>query len=99
MITCTTVIACTGNELREYTEIVRWVRQTGDLSQNLFHLYSQVILMELVDLPGFIIDERNVNSIKLRWRYLVDGIFRKDTERIIAQGSQGKEEERREYEL
>lgn len=62
-------------------------------SPDLIHLYKEMILRGLENLSEFIIGRCNRKTI-LSADDTVDGIFRKETERIIRQTNRGKPEER-----
>ena len=50
------------NEICAFQEIKRGVMQGCVLSQDLFNLYCQTILQELVEMPGFKIDGKAINN-------------------------------------
>ena len=64
------------NKLTDIVDIKRGVRQGCVLSPDLFSLYGEVILRDLVALPGFKIGGRNLNNI----RYADDTVLIADSE-------------------
>ena len=64
------------DELSEWIEIKRGVRQGCVLSPDLFSLYSEIILRQIEDLQGVIVNGRNLNNI----RYADDTVLISDTE-------------------
>ena len=67
------------NELTDKVDIKRGVRQGCVLSPDLFSLYAEVILSDLVALPGFQIGGRNPNNI----RYADDAVLIADSEQKL----------------
>ena len=67
------------NEVTDWTEIKRGVRQGCVLSPDLFSLYSQVVMDALEDLEGISIGGRNVNNI----RYADDTVLIADSEKKL----------------
>ncbi|XP_037794114.1 uncharacterized protein LOC119589587 [Penaeus monodon] len=65
-----------NNELGEFTEIRRGVRQGCVFSPYLFNLYSELILRELEGLQGFVIGGHNMNNI----RYADDTVLISESE-------------------
>ena len=52
------------NDLSEYKEIKRGVRQGCVLSPDMFSLYSEVIMRHIRDLPGMILSRKVINNIR-----------------------------------
>ena len=52
------------NELSEFTQIQRGVRQGCAFSPDLFNLYSEMILRELEGLQGFVVGGHNMNNLR-----------------------------------
>ncbi|XP_042883267.1 uncharacterized protein LOC122260182 [Penaeus japonicus] len=52
------------NDTSKYTPICRGVRQGCVLSPDLFNLYSEMILRQLEDMPGFILGGHNINNLR-----------------------------------
>ena len=67
------------NELTDTVDIKRGVRHGCVLSPDLFSLYGEVILRDLVALPGFKIGGRNLNNI----RYADDTVLIADSEQKL----------------
>ena len=65
-----------GNELSEWQEIQRGVRQGCVLSPDLFNIYSEMIMRELEDLEGVRVGGRNITNI----RYADDTALLADSE-------------------
>ena len=64
------------SELSEWTKIERGVRQGCVLSPDLFSLYSEIILREVEDLHGVLVNGVNINNI----RYADDTVLISETE-------------------
>jgi len=64
------------NELSEWMNIKRGVRQGCVLSPDLFSLYSEMILRKIEDIPGILVNGHNINNI----RYADDTVLISDTE-------------------
>ena len=67
------------NEVTDWTEIKRGVRQGCVLSPDLFSLYSQVVMDALKDLEGISAGGRNVNNV----RYADDTVLIADSEKKL----------------
>ena len=65
------------NQLSDWIEIERGVRQGCVLLPDLFSLYSEIILREVEELHGVVINGRNVNNI----RYADDTVLIAETKR------------------
>ena len=67
------------NQLSDWIEIKRGVRQGCVLLPDLFSLYSDIILREVEDLHELVINGRNVNNI----RYADDTVLIAETEKDL----------------
>ena len=67
------------NQLSDLIEIERGVRQGCVLSPDLFSFYSEIILREVEELHGVVINGRNVNNI----RYADDTVLIAETEKDL----------------
>ena len=65
-----------GDDKSEWVKTERGVRQSCVLSPDLFSLYSQVFMDEMVDMEGVNVGGLNINSI----RYADDTVLIADTE-------------------
>ena len=53
-----------GNELTEFVDINRGVRQECVLSPDLFALYGEIILRAIETMDGFSLGGRNINNVR-----------------------------------
>ena len=67
------------DQLSDWIEIKRGVQQGCVLLPDLFSLYSEIILREVEDLHGVVINGRNVNNI----RYADDTVLIAETEKDL----------------
>ena len=67
------------NQLSDWIEIERGVRQGCVLSPDMFSLYGEIILREVEELHGVVINGRNVNNI----RYADDTVLIAGTEKDL----------------
>ena len=71
------------NDVGEFVEIRKGVRQGCVLSPDLFNLYSELILRELEELPGVVIGGTRINNLRYADDTVLIATSESDLQQII----------------